>query len=189
MKLFHVIAFSGSLRKESFTTKLVKAFQKFAPSSIALTLVDISGLPMINQDLEADLPQSVRELHDHIRSADAVLFATPEYNRSYSPVVKNAIDWGSRPLGNNLWDGKPAAVIGCSPYNLGGFGAVNHLRQVMMYVNLAPMQQPEFYLSQAADVLGEDGEVSDEETQKHITEFWKAFDIWIKKNKYAHAES
>ena len=189
MKLFDVIAFSGSLRKESYTTKLVKAFQKHAPASIALTLIDIGSLPFINQDLEADLPPAVKDLHDAIRKADAVLFATPEYNRSYSPVIKNAIDWGSRPQGNNLWDGKPAAVIGCSLYSLGGFGAVNHLRQVMMYVNLAPMQQPEFYLSEAANVLGEDGEVSDEETKKHIDGFWKAFDIWIKKNKYAHAES
>lgn len=189
MKTIKIIAFSGSLRKESYTTKLISAFQKAAPESITVTRIDIGNLPFINEDLEADLPQSVKDLHNSIKEADAVIFATPEYNRSYSPVVKNAIDWGSRPQGNNLWNEKPAAVIGCSPYSLGAFGAVNHLRQVMMYVNLAPMQQPEFYLSNAADVLDEEGNVQDAETQKHIAEFWKAFEFWIKKIKYAHAES
>lgn len=189
MKTINVIALSGSLRKESYTTKLVRAFQKAAPQSITLTLIDISNLPFINQDLEADLPQAVKELHSSIKGADAVLFATPEYNRSYSPIVKNAIDWGSRPEGMNFWKEKPAAVVGCSPYSMGGFGAVNHLRQVMMYVNLAPMQQPEFYLSNAAQILGPEGEVHDAETQKHITDFWSAFEFWIKKITYAHAES
>ncbi len=189
MKAIKIIAFSGSLRKASYTTKLIKAFEKTAPESITVIRIDIGNLPFINEDLETDLPQSVKDFHQIIKDADAFIFATPEYNRSYSPVIKNAIDWGARPQGTNLWNEKPAAVIGCSPYSLGGFGAVNHLRQVMMYVNLAPMQQPEFYLSNAADVLQEDGNIMDAETQTHIAEFWTAFEFWIKKIKYAHAES
>jgi chromate reductase, NAD(P)H dehydrogenase (quinone) len=177
----NVIAFSGSLRKESYTTKLIRAFQKSAPEGITVDLIDISNLPFINEDLENDLPQTVKDLHEKIKTADAILFATPEYNRSYSPVLKNAIDWGSRPEGKNMWDAKPAAVIGCTRYSLGGFGAVNHLRQVMLYVNLHTMQQPEFYLSEVAAKMDEKGNINDIETQKFIDDFWTAFEQWIKK--------
>ena len=189
MGKINIIALSGSLRKESYTTKLLHAFQKSAPDIIDFKIVDIGQLPFINQDLENDLPQSVKDLHENIRKADAVFFATPEYNRSYSPVIKNAIDWGTRPEGNNLWDSKPAGVIGCSPFNLGAFGAVNHLRQVMMHVNLLPLQQPEFYLSEIAKALDEYGNMISDEAQKHIEAYWQAFEKWIKKIKYAHAES
>ncbi|RZJ68245.1 MAG: NADPH-dependent oxidoreductase [Flavobacterium sp.] len=177
-KKTRIIAFSGSLRKESYTTQLLRAFAKVTPKNVEFEIIDISDLPFINQDLEENLPTSVKNLHKAIKSADAVLFATPEYNRSYSPVVKNAIDWGSRPQGKNAWDGKPAAVIGCSPYSLGGFGAVNHLRQVMLYVNLATMQQPEFYLSFADDKMDKDDNITDKETQKFVGDFWKAFLEW-----------
>src|ERR1700761_4175209 len=111
-----VAAFSGSLRKESFNTKLVKAFQTLAPSGVTVNIIDISRLPLINEDLEASLPLAVSELHGSIEAADAILLATPEYNRSYSPVLKNALDWGSRPEGKNKWAKKPVAVIGCTPY-------------------------------------------------------------------------
>jgi len=177
----NIIAFSGSLRKASYTTKLIKAFKKSAPPGVTVDIIDIGNLPFINQDLESDLPQSVKDLHEKIKNADAVLFATPEYNRSYSPVLKNAIDWGSRPQGKNMWDAKPAAVVGCSPYSLGGFGAVNHLRQVMLYVNLRTMQQPEFYLSEIAGKMDEEGNINDKKTQKFIDDFWIAFEQWIKK--------
>src|SRR4051794_21897904 len=110
-----VSAFSGSLRKESYTTKLVKAFQKLAPSGVDVRITDIGNLPLLNEDLEKDLPQAIKDLHRDIEWADAILLATPEYNRSYSPVLKNALDWGSRPEGENKWNRKPAAVIGCTP--------------------------------------------------------------------------
>ncbi len=177
----NVIAFSGSLRKESYTTKLVKAFQKSAPTGITVDLIDIGNLPFINEDLESELPQVVKDLHKKIKDADAVIFATPEYNRSYSPVLKNAIDWGSRPEGTNKWDAKPAGVIGCSPYRHGAFGAVNHLRQVLMYVNMYTMQQPEFYLEEIADVMDEKGNINNKRTQKYIDTFWNEFVGWIEK--------
>ncbi|HMI02467.1 MAG TPA: NAD(P)H-dependent oxidoreductase [Pedobacter sp.] len=177
-----IAAFSGSLRKDSYTTKLVKAFQHLAPEGIAVEIVDISQLPLLNQDLETDLPQQVKDLHSSVENADAIILATPEYNRSYSPVLKNALDWGSRPQGQNKWDKKPVAVLGCTPYNLGAFGAVNHLRQVLVYLNMQPLQQPEFYLAGAAEKFDEQGNLTDEQTRKMITAVWTSFTELISKS-------
>lgn len=177
----NIAAFSGSLRKDSYTTKLIKAFQALAPEGVTVKIIDISQLPLLNQDLEENLPQAVKDLHQSITGADAILLATPEYNRSYSPVLKNALDWGSRPQGQNKWDKKPVAVLGCTPYNLGAFGAVHHLRQVLVYLNMYSLQQPEFYLASAAEKFNEKGELTDEETRKIIGNVWAAFADWIKK--------
>jgi chromate reductase len=176
-----VAAFSGSLRKESFNTKLIRAFQQLAPQEISLNIIPIGDLPHINEDLEANLPAPVIALHKSIKSTDAILLVTPEYNRSYSPVLKNALDWGSRPEGNNLWDKKPALVAGASPYALGAFGAQHHLRQVLVYLNMYPLQQPEFYLSKAAEKFNTAGELTDEDTKKLIGKVWVAFVQWIKR--------
>ncbi|MGY4539512.1 chromate reductase [Mucilaginibacter sp. UYNi724] len=178
---YKIIAISGSLRKESYTLKLLKAFEKSAPAAADFEIIDISGLPLINEDLETELPKSVIDLRSAIQEADAILFATPEYNRSYSPVVKNAIDWGSRPSGQNSWYGKPAGVIGCTPFRLGAFGAVNHLRQVLMYINTPTMQQPEFYLEEIVNVLDKDGNINNPRTQKYIDDYWAAFMKWIER--------
>jgi len=178
-----IAAFSGSLRKESYTTKLVKAFQKLAPKDITFNIVDISQLPLLNQDLESQLPQTVIDLHNSIQKADAILLATPEYNRSYTPALKNALDWGSRPQGKNSWAKKPVAVVGCTPYALGAFGAQNHLRQVLVYLDMPTLQQPEFYLTQAADKFNDKGELTDDETAKKITQTWDQFIKWIEKTK------
>jgi chromate reductase, NAD(P)H dehydrogenase (quinone) len=176
-----VAAFSGSLRKESFNTKLIRAFQQLAPKGIAVKIIPIGDLPHINEDLETELPAAVISLHKSIEAADAILLATPEYNRSYSPVLKNALDWGSRPQGKNKWDGKPALVIGASPYSLGAFGAQHHLRQVLVYINMYPLQQPEFYLSKAAEKFNAAGELTDEDTRKLIAKVWTGFAQWIDK--------
>jgi len=175
----NVAAFSGSLRKESYTTKLVRAFQTRAPNGVSVEIIDISQLPLFNQDLELDLPQVVQDLHASIRGADAILLATPEYNRSYSPVIKNALDWGSRPAGQNAWNAKPAAVVGATPYSLGAFGAQQHLRQVMMYLNMYALQQPEFYLGETGDKFSPDGTLTDAKTREKIDELWSAFVKWI----------
>jgi chromate reductase len=177
---YNIIAFSGSLRKESYNTKLVKAFKALAPENVEVKIISIGDLPFINQDLENDLPQPVKDLHAVIEKADGVIFATPEYNRSYSPVLKNAIDWGSRPQGKNKWKQKPVAVVGCTPYLLGAFGAQNHLRQVLMYVDMIPLQQPEFYLGSVADKFDDDGNLKDTETKKKINEVWNALIELIK---------
>lgn len=174
-----IAAFSGSLRRESYTTKLLKAFKQLAPNNVNVNIIDISQLPLLNQDMEADLPQTVQALHADIDAADAILLATPEYNRSYSPVLKNALDWGSRPEGQNKWKGKPVAVVGCTPYKLGAFGAINHLRQVLMYLDMPALQQPEFYLGGAEDKFNDKGELTDEETKEMINGMWTAFVKWI----------
>jgi chromate reductase, NAD(P)H dehydrogenase (quinone) len=178
-----VAAFSGSLRKESYNTKLLKAFQKLSPAGVKLYLIDIGHLPLINEDLESDLPASVQSLHRSIEAADAILLSTPEYNRSYSPVLKNALDWGSRPEGQNKWDKKPALVIGATPYALGAFGAIHHIRQVLVYLNMHPVQQPEFYLGKAGEKFNEHGELTDEATKQLIGSVWDAFVQWIIKVK------
>jgi chromate reductase len=178
-----VAAFSGSLRKESFTTKLLKAFQQLSPADVTTEIIDISKLPLMNEDLEADLPQTVKDLHATIDRADAILLGTPEYNRSYTPALKNAVDWGSRPAGKNKWKGKPAAIVGCSPYSMGAFGALFHLRQVLVYVDMPVVQQPEFYLANVAEKFDAEGKLTDEATRKKITEFWNVFVPWINKVK------
>lgn len=179
--MLKVIGFSGSLRKESYTTKLLKAFGKYAPENVDFEIIDISHLPLLNQDLELNLPQAIKNLKEKVKNADGIILATPEYNRSYSPVIKNALDWGSRPSGDNSWNNKPAVVIGQSPFNLGAFGAQNHLRQVLMYLNVYPLQQPEFYLDHASEKFDEKGNVTDQHTIEKIKEVWAAFTPWIKK--------
>jgi chromate reductase len=175
----NIAAFCGSIRKESFTAKVLHAFENLAPGNVKFTLIDISELPFINEDLETQLPRSVINLYDHIENADAIVLASPEYNRSYSPILKNALDWGARPEGKNKWAKKPTAILGCSPYSLGAFGAVNHLRQVAMYLDMYVLQQPEFYLSKAAERFNQDGQLIDEDTRQIITNFWTAFVAWI----------
>lgn len=123
----------GSLRKESINRKLALALEKLAPASLRLEIVQIGDLPLYNQDLEDQgAPPSWVTFRDRIRAADAVLFITPEYNRSVPGVLKNALDVGSRPYGISAWNGKPGAVAGASPGVLGGFGAVHHLRQSLV---------------------------------------------------------
>jgi len=175
----NIIVLSGSLRKDSYTTKLAHAFIQATPVGIHPELVDISQLPLLNEDLEADLPESVRMFREQVQRADAVLLVTPEYNRSYTPALKNALDWASRPSGQNAWDSKPAAIAGCSPFTLGGFGAVHHLRQVLTYLNMPTMQQPEFYLQFIGDKLDDQGEITDRSTREHIEKFLTAFVAWI----------
>lgn len=176
-----VIALSGSLRKGSYTTQLINAFGELAPQPISFKRLALDELPLFNQDLEDKPPQSVKDLLAEIEKADAVILASPEYNRSYSPVIKNALDWGSRPEGKSRWKGKPVGLAGCSPYQLGAFGAINHLRQVVMYLDMPVLQQPEFYLNKAGEKFDAQGRLTDEDTQKLIGSFWDAFTALIEK--------
>ena len=125
--------------------------------------------------------QTIKDLHSGIDRADAILLSTPEYNRSYSPVLKNALDSGSRPQGKNKWKGKPVALIGCTPHALGAFGAQNHLRQAIMYLDMPVLQQPEFYLGNAKEKFDAEGALTDREAGGKIVELWTAFIPWTKK--------
>lgn len=173
-----VLALSGSLRKESLSTKLLHAFEARKPSGIDFVTADLSSLPIYNQDNELPEPDFLTKYKQQIIPADGVLLVTPEYNRSIPPVLKNALDWASRPqapVGHGTWGGKPAAIAGCSPYSLGAFAAVHHLRQVLTFLNMPTMQQPEFYLSFAGGKFDENGNLADEVTAQHIERFWLAF--------------
>ena len=127
MKKYNIAVIVGSLRKESYNLKTAKALIAMAPESLSMQILDIAGLPMFNEDLEAKPPQEWVSLREKIKAADGLLFLTPEYNRSITGVLKNAIDVGSRPYGKNAWNGKPAAIVSVSIGNISGFGANHHL--------------------------------------------------------------
>ena len=174
-----VAVFVGSLRKESLNRKVALEMIALAPESLALEIVEIRDLPFYDQDVEENPPQSWIDLRQRISRADAVLFLTPEYNRSVPGVLKNAIDVGSRPYGKSAWNGKPGAVVSVSPGALGGFGANHHLRQSLVFLNVPTMQQPEAYIGHAADLLDEAGHLKNEGTRGFLTSFLQAFERWI----------
>ncbi len=178
MEKIRVLTLVGGISRDSLNKKLYHAVKERAPQSIKILTFDISKIPFFSQDIENDPPDSVIEFKDLIREADAVLFITPEYNRSFPGVLKNAIDWGSRPYGQNLWDKKPAGVMGATVSNVGTFGAQHHLRQVLAYLNLSVMAQPEFYFT-SKNSFDEKGVLTDEKTKKFIDQYWRAFSDWI----------
>jgi chromate reductase len=169
----------GSLRKESFTRKLAIAMQAIAPAPLALEIVEIRDLQLYNPDLEASAPPPWLAFRDRVRRADAILFTTPEYNRSVPGSLKNAIDVGSRPVGKSVFEGKPGAVVSNSPGMLGGFGANHHLRQALVFLNVPTMQQPEAYIGGVAELFDADGKFAKESTRQFVEKFLVAFAAWI----------
>lgn len=179
MKKFKIAVFVGSLRKESYNLKTAKALIALAPQSLSLELVSIGELPLFNEDLEATPPNEWKVFREQITAADGVLFLTPEYNRSVPAVLKNAIDVGSRPYGQNAWDGKPGAVVSVSISSLGGFGANHHLRQSLVYLNVPTMAQPEAYIGGAAALFDDNGNLTNESTREFLKSFMVAFEKWV----------
>ncbi len=169
----------GSLRKASFNLKMANALAKLAPASLKLERVEIGDLPFYDEDDEAAPPAAWVRFRDQVRAADAVLFVTPEYNRSVPGVLKNAIDVGSRPYGKSVWDGKPGAVVTVSPGGIGGFGANHHLRQSLVFLNVPVLQQPEAYIGSAASLFDPAGDVVNESTRALLQRFMQAFAAWI----------
>lgn len=152
-----------------------------APAGLQLEIVEIGELPLYNQDLDDDgapAPAWVA-FREKIKAVDAVLFVTPEYNRSVPGVLKNAIDVASRPYGQSAWDRKPGAVISVSPGAIGGFGANQHLRQSCVFLNVPTMQQPEAYIGGAATLFDKVGNITDEGTRKFLKGFMEAFAEWV----------
>jgi chromate reductase, NAD(P)H dehydrogenase (quinone) len=178
----NVAIFVGSLRKESLNRKLANALIAMAPSTLKLGIVEIGDLPLYNQDHEADPPPTVREFKQRVAAADAVLFITPEYNRSVPGVLKNAIDIASRPYGQSAWNGKPGAVITLSPGAIGGFGANQHLRQSMVFLNVPMMQQPEAYIGGGGNLFDDKGNITNDSTREFMEKFLQAFSAWIDRN-------
>lgn len=169
----------GSLRKDSVTRKVARAIEAAAPAHLTFEEVPIGELALFNQDEESTPPPPYVAFRDRIRSADAVLFATPEYNRSVPGALKNAIDVGSRPYGHSVWNGKPAAIVSVSPGALGAFGANHHLRQSLVFLNMPVMQQPEAYVGGALRLFDERGELIDQTTAEFVRGFATAFSDWI----------
>lgn len=181
---YDVAVLVGSLRKGSFSRAVADNLATLAADKLALRVVDIGDLPLYNPDLEGDAPPAAwAKFRSEIVGADAVLFVTPEYNRSVPGLLKNALDVGSRPYGQSVWKGKPTAVVSVSPGVLGAFGANHHLRQSLVFLDMPPMQQPEAYVSKIGDLLDKDGKLASDDTKSFLAGFLSAFAAWIGKHK------
>jgi chromate reductase len=177
----NVAVIVGSIRKGSYNRMMAKALAGVAPPSLKLEIVEIAQLPLYNQDEDASPPAAWTAFRQKIKAADAVLFVTPEYNRSVPGVLKNAIDVASRPYGSNSWDGKPAAIVSVSPGAIGGFGANHHLRQSLVFLNMPVLQQPEAYVGGAATLFDADGKLTNSGTVDFLKKFTQAFATMIEK--------
>jgi chromate reductase len=175
----NVCVLVGSLRKASLNGRVANALISLAPSSMKLNIVEIGQLPLYNEDLETAAPPAPwTAFRQRVKAADAVLFVTPEYNRSVPAALKNALDVGSRPYGASVWDRKPGAIISSSPGAIGAFGANHHLRQSLVFLNVPIMQQPEAYLSHVDKLFDEHGKFVNEGTGKFLQAFMQAFANW-----------
>lgn len=178
-KVNQVAVLVGSLRKDSINRKLALALAGLAPPSLRLGIVEIGGLPLYDPDLDAGNPAPWVEFRAAIKAADAVLFVTPEYNRSVPAALKNAIDVGSRPYGQSAWSGKPGAVMSGSPGALGAFGANHHLRQSLVFLNVPTMAQPEAYVGSADKIFDAEGNIANDSSRQFLQNFINAFDRWV----------
>ena len=180
---FSILGIPGSLRKASFNRHALVAAQALVPAGAALEIFELEGIPPFNQDQEKQPPTRVTELKAKVRAADAILFATPEYNYSIPGVLKNAIDWASRPYGDSAWQGKPVAVMGASVGILGSARAQYHLRQCFVFLNMYPVNQPEVLIASAAQRFNERGELTDETSRELIRKLLAELVAWTKRLK------
>ncbi len=168
MDTINILGIAGSLRKASYNRSALKAAQELLPDGAVLELIELHGIPVFNQDDESAPPPAVLEFKRRILAADAILFATPEYNYSISGALKNAVDWASRPYGKSAWLGKPAALMGASTGNLGTARAQYHLRQILVAQDMPVVSQPEVMIANAAQRFDGNGRLGDEPTRQLI---------------------
>jgi chromate reductase, NAD(P)H dehydrogenase (quinone) len=178
-----IIGFSGSLRHGSYNSAILKAAQEMVPPEAKLGIFDLAGIPLFSQDMESQPAEKVREFKAAIRSADAVLIATPEYNYSMPGVLKNALDSASRPYGDNALDAKPVAIMGASIGMLGTARAQYHLRQSCVFLNMYPLNQPEVMIPFAQDKFDDKNHLTDQKTKEKIAELVSALIIWARRMK------
>ena len=178
---FHIFGFAGSLRKDSFNKSLLRAAAELLPAHAMLETFDLEGIPPFNADLERQIPAAVREFKVRVKNADALLIATPEYNYSMPGVLKNAIDWGSRPYGDNCFDDKPVALMGASGGMLGTARAQYHLRQSCVFLNMHPLNMPEVMVPFAQDKIDRSGKLTDDQTRTRIKELIAALVAWTER--------
>jgi len=180
-QLFRVVVLVGSLRAGSLSRKLARELIRRAPPGLACELLEIGQLPLYNEDLEKPAaPSAWTEFRSAVKQADALLFVTPEYNRSIPGCLKNALDVGSRPPNANAFDGKPAAVVSVTPYKLGAFGANHALRQTFVFLNMPVMQQPEAYIGKAGELFDAQEKLTDDEAAALCDRFMLSFASWVK---------
>ncbi len=174
----NILGIAGSLRRGSFNKAVLRSAISLAPSNVTLETFDIGSFPLFNQDDEKSPPEVIRQFKEKIRASDAILFATPEYNYSVPGVLKNAIDWASRPYGDNAWERKPVAIMSASVGMLGGARAQQHLRQMFVFLNMYPLNRPEVIIPNVADKFDSAGNLTDQHTKEKIQELLKALSVW-----------
>ncbi|MGA8581519.1 MAG: NAD(P)H-dependent oxidoreductase [Bryobacteraceae bacterium] len=176
-----ILGIAGSLRKGSLNKAALRAALALAPEGVRVEVFDLDGIPVYNQDDETSPPARVAELKARVRAADAILFVTPEFNYSIPGVLKNAIDWGSRPYGDSCWEGKPVAVMGASPGPFGTARAQYHLRQCFVFLDMHPLNKPEVMIGGAAQKFDAAGNLTDEHTRQSIQNLLTALAAWTRR--------
>jgi chromate reductase len=180
-KSIRILGIAGSLRRESYNRGALRAAQQLAPEGATLDVFELDGIPGFNQDEEQNPPEKVVELKRRIREADAILFVTPEYNYSIPGVLKNAIDWASRPYGDSAWNRKPAAIMGASVGAIATARAQYHLRQIMVFLNMFPLNQPEVMIGNAAERFDAQGNLTDDATKDYIRRMLQNLVEWTRR--------
>ena len=184
-----IIGFAGSLRKGSYNRSLLRSAGQLLPQDTILEIFDLSDIPPFNQDLEANMPAKVNEFKSKIRESDALLIATPEYNYSVPGVLKNAIDYASRPYGDNPFDDKPVAIMSASVGMLGGARAQYHLRQMFVFLNMHTINAPEVIVTSASNKFDAEGNLLDENTKKFLTQLLQNLSNWTRRLRGEKASS
>ncbi len=179
---YNVVVIVGSLRKQSFTLKVANALAKLAPAGLKLDVTTLHGISFFNQDLEATPPADWVAFREKLQKSNGVLFVTPEYNRSISGVLKNAIDVGSRPYGKSSFNGKPTGIVSNSPGQLGGVSAAKHLQNILPGICGPILQQPEIYLNGVIDAFDEKGELIKESLLKLLKQYIDAFAAHVERH-------
>ncbi|MBA3322488.1 MAG: NAD(P)H-dependent oxidoreductase [Pyrinomonadaceae bacterium] len=179
-KKLTILGIAGSLRKSSYNRAVLRAAQLLAPSDARIEVFELDGIPSFNEDEEQHPSAKVIELKERVRAAAAILFVTPEYNYSIPGVLKNAIDWASRPYGNSAWQGKPVALLGASVSPLGTARAQYHLRQVLLSLDMHALNRPEIMIGNAAERFNEQGELTDEKTKELIRRLLQNLVAWTR---------
>jgi chromate reductase len=178
-----IFGFAGSLRKGSYNKSLLRTAAELLPPNTALEIFDLEGIPPFNQDLEQQPPEKVKEFKAKIKAADALLIATPEYNYSLPGVLKNAVDWGSRPYGDNAFEDKPLAIMGASPGTIGTARAQYHLRQTCVFLNMHPLNKPEVMVTFAQDKVDKEGRFTDQKTRDFVKDLLISLAAWTRRLK------
>jgi chromate reductase len=171
----NILAISGSLRKSSYNTAILRGLQGLVPEGVTVTVRTVGDLPLFNSEMESSMPESALLLKKSIEEADGLIIATPEYNRSIPGVLKNAIDWATRPRGSNSFKGKHVMIMGATNGQLGTAVAQSHLKEILVYLDTKFMGQPEVYISNVESKVSQEGVITDESTKEHLKKVLERF--------------